>query len=60
MLGMFADTARIEQHGVGFFRIGRQFVSRLSQRSDHQFTIEHIHLTSDGLDEQFAVMCFWL
>ena len=51
VLGVFSNTASIEQNCIGIARIVRQRVTLLPQCTHDQFAVQHIHLTADRLDE---------
>ena len=56
VLSMFAHAACVEEDRVRLARIVRQRVALLAQRPDDEFTVQHVHLTADGLNEEFAVV----
>ena len=56
VLGMLADAARVEQHGVGFADVRRQFVALFAERPHDQFAVQHIHLAADGFDIELKIM----
>lgn len=53
VLGMLAHAARIEQNHVGVGCLVREHISLPAQRANDELAIEHVHLATDGIDEEF-------
>lgn len=49
-------AARVEQDRVRLLGVVGEFISLLPQCCDNEFAVQHVHLTADGFDIQFAVV----
>ena len=52
-LRMLPHSAPIEQIQIRVRRLVRQRISLPPQRPDDELAIEHVHLATDGFDEEF-------